>query len=301
MAAPTLLGNLQEYHPDSETFSAYLERMTLFFTANAIPDDKKVAVFLTVIGSQTYSLVRSLVAPTLPQDNSLEDLVDVLKRHFEPKPLVIAERFHFHKRAQAVGESIAEYMAELRRLTTHCNYRDHLEEALRDRLVCGIRDVDTQRKLLAVPDLTLKKALEIAQGSEAAVNMAKSLKVVDTSINTVTKAKVKCYRCGKMSHTANDCKFRDVDCHHCGKHGHIAAACRAKKAGKPPFKRTYLPRETGQAQDTKYVTAAQNKDLPPGVPAADEEELHLYSVNEVVHSAQNLLWGAPFCVGGDEC
>ena len=184
MAAPTLLGNLQEYHPDSETFSAYLERVTLFFTTNAIPDDNKVAVFLTVIGSQLYSLVRSLVAPTLPQDNSLEDLVDVLKRHFEPKPLVIAERFHFHKRAKAVGESIAEYMAELRLLTTHCNNKDHLEEALHDRLVCGIRDVDTQRKLLSVPDLTLKKALEIAQGSEAAVNMAKSLKVVDTSINT---------------------------------------------------------------------------------------------------------------------
>ena len=67
------------------------------------------------------------------------------------------------------------------------------------------------RKLLSVPDLTLKKALEIAQGSEAAVKMAKSLKVVDTSINTVTKAKVKCYNCGQTSHTANDCKFRDVD------------------------------------------------------------------------------------------
>ena len=73
--------------------------MTLFFTANAIADDKKVAVFLTVIGSKTYSLVRSLVAPELPKDKSFDDLVAVLTQHFEPKPLVIAERFHFHKRA----------------------------------------------------------------------------------------------------------------------------------------------------------------------------------------------------------
>ena len=121
----------------SSCYKAVVQVVLPIFTANAIPDDKKVAVFLTAIRSQTYSLVISLVAPTMPQDNSLADLVDVLKRHFEPKPLVIAERFHFHKRAQAVGESIAEYMAELRRLTTHCNYRDHLEEALRDRLVCG--------------------------------------------------------------------------------------------------------------------------------------------------------------------
>ena len=58
------------------------------------------------------------------------------------------------------------YMAELRRLTHIANLEITLMKP-RDRLVCGIRDVDTQRKLLAVPDLTLKKALEIVQGSEA--------------------------------------------------------------------------------------------------------------------------------------
>jgi len=83
-------------------------------------------------------------------------------------------------------------MAELRRLTTHCNYRDHLGEALRDRWVCGICDVDTERKLFSVPDFTLKKALEIAQESEAAAKMAKLLKVDEISINTVTKTKVQC-------------------------------------------------------------------------------------------------------------
>ena len=60
---------------------------------------------MTVVGSKTYSLLRSLVAP------SLKTFV-----HFEPKPLVIAERFLFHKRSQALGESIANDMAELRKL-----------------------------------------------------------------------------------------------------------------------------------------------------------------------------------------
>lgn len=112
--------------------------MNLFFVLNDIADEKKVAAFLSIVGSKMYSLLRSLVAPSLPQEKSYEELLAVLKKHFEPKPLVITERFHFHCRTQAVGESISEYMAELRRLTTHCQFITYLDEALRDRLVCGL-------------------------------------------------------------------------------------------------------------------------------------------------------------------
>ena len=36
---------------------------------------------------------------------------------------------------------MAQYLAELRKLTEHCDFRDNLDEALRDRLVCGIVSV----------------------------------------------------------------------------------------------------------------------------------------------------------------
>ena len=134
MATALVYGSVQEYNQESELFSAYLERVNLFFSANDLEDDKKVPIFLTVVGSKTYSLLRSLVAPSLPQVKTFAELSKVLNVHFE---LVIAERFLFRKRSQ---ESIANYMAELRKLSTHCEFRD---EALRDRLVCGI---DTQRK-----------------------------------------------------------------------------------------------------------------------------------------------------------
>ena len=110
---------------DNEVFSAYMEHVLLFFSADAVEDDKKVAV---VVGSKIYSLLRNLVAPARPQDKSLTDLTAILTQHFEPKPLVIT----ISKHNQAVGEFIAEYMAELRKLTTHCHFGDHLEEALGD-------------------------------------------------------------------------------------------------------------------------------------------------------------------------
>ena len=67
--------------------------------------------------------------------------------------MVIAERFRFYRREQAVGETIAEYEAELRRLATHCQFEAHpLSQALWDRLVCGLRNEATQKHSLAKPD-----------------------------------------------------------------------------------------------------------------------------------------------------
>ena len=123
--------------------------MNIFFTVNYTKADKGAAVFLNFIGGRAYELLRSLLTPTLPK---YDELVALLKEHYEPKPLVITERFHFHRRNQRQGESIAEYVAELRRLATHCEFKTYLNEALRDRLVWGIRDESVQRRLLAVKD-----------------------------------------------------------------------------------------------------------------------------------------------------
>ena len=138
-------GKLKEFEPDNEKVSSYLEQVELYFTANDIAAEKKVVILLSVIGAKTYSLLRDLLAPTNPKEKSFDALVEVLKRHFEPKPLVIAERFTFHRRNQLPNESILEYVAELRRLAVHCEFAAYLDQALRDRLVCGLRSESIQK------------------------------------------------------------------------------------------------------------------------------------------------------------
>ena len=123
--------------------------MELFFTANSIADDKKVVVFLSVIGGKTYFLLRDLLAPEKPQDKLLSVLFKKLKEHYEPKLLVIAERFYFHIRGQGANKTIAEYIAELWRLATNCEFGEYLNDALRDRLVCGLRNMGIQKWLLS--------------------------------------------------------------------------------------------------------------------------------------------------------
>ena len=103
-----------------------VERVKLFMQANSIEDVRKVPVFLSVLGGKTYDLLRNLLSPTDPKDKSFDELVEALKGHFEPTPLVIAERFHFHKRNQAAGESVAQFIAELRRLARHCEFKTQI-------------------------------------------------------------------------------------------------------------------------------------------------------------------------------
>jgi len=110
-----------------------------------------------------------------PKDKDFDELVSTLKGEFEPKPLIIAERFNFHRRQQAKGESVAEYISELRKLTLHCEFGSYLNEALTDRFVCGLRSEATQKKLLAEAELTLQKAVKIAQSMEMAGAKARQL------------------------------------------------------------------------------------------------------------------------------
>ena len=98
---------------------------------------------------------------------------------------MIAERFHFNQRIQSGGESVSEYVAELKRLATNCDFGQRLEEALRDRLVCGLRNSNVQRKLLTEPGLTYAKAVEIALGMEAAEKNTRQLKGNDAAIQRV--------------------------------------------------------------------------------------------------------------------
>ena len=135
---------LKEFRPDEDSIQAYLEVATLYLAANDIEEDKQVPILLSSIGAQTYSLIRDLVAPKTLGRLSFAQIVEVLTSHFQPKRLVIAERFHFHKRVQAADESIAEFDAALRKLAIHCEFGEMLEEILRDWFVCGLRHEATQ-------------------------------------------------------------------------------------------------------------------------------------------------------------
>ena len=270
----TQYGSLTEFLPESDSAKAYLERAQLYFTANTVPRDKQVAILLSSIGACTYSL---LVAPDAPSSKSLAEISTILRGHFESKRVVIAERFHFHKRDQAVGETISEFDAALRKLATHCKFG---EEALRDRFVCGLRHEAIQRRFLSETDLTYAKAMEIAQGMEAADRHSKSLKTSEPAIRALKfTSHSPCYRCGRTNHTPASCTFKDAVCHYCKKKGHIAPACRAKQKGQQPTSETSKP-TGGRASGRKYHQRRTHRVQEEDTDKNSGEEYHLHRLGK---------------------
>ena len=116
------VSNIVEFQPDNESITSYL-RVLLFFEVNGIQEQKQVAWLLNLIGAKTYfSLVWTLVAPAEPKTKKLAELMEVLKQHYEPKCLVRARRFYFHRKEQATNESIVEYVGELHKLAAPCDF-----------------------------------------------------------------------------------------------------------------------------------------------------------------------------------
>jgi len=256
-------GKIGEFDPSQETWAMYVERLELYFIANGIEDaGKKRAVLLTVSGASTYKLIRNLSAPTKPAEKLFDDLVALPKSHYTPKPSVIMQRFQFHSHMQRTGETVTAFIAELRQLSEFWEFRVTLEGMLRDRLVCGIASSAIQTRLLAEPDLTLKKAQgpcssywergQECEGPPKTVQTSgisysarrhSSTRSIESYVGKTPG--IQCHQCGGK-HSPHSCQFKTTECHSCKRRGHLSRMCRMKKTqsaaasrqgggGKPPY------------------------------------------------------------------
>ena len=235
MSSTSSIGPFEE---GKEAWHQYQEKLEQYFVANGIPEEKRRAVLLSTCGRATYQLISNLLAPDKPAMVAYDTICNKLKGHLDPSPAEIVVRFRFYNRSRRSEESIADYLAELRRLARDCNFGSSLDSMLRDRLVLGANDDAMQQKLFAERSLTLEKALSIAQAHESAAEgklmvqtkSPEDLHFVQTSANTSNRnlPTRRCYRCLSKRHLASKCPFLERKCYKCSKMGHTAAACKAK-------------------------------------------------------------------------
>ena len=266
------IGSLEPYD-GSESLCAYLERLDEYFLSNdigqaaagatpaaiALSNRKKVASLITLIGKKAYHVLQDLCKPGLPKERTFEELCALLKGHYQPKKIEVAETFKFHRCVQDDGGTVSEYSARLRGMAADCNFVNFLTRALRDQFISGIRGEDTRRKLLEV-DRTFDECYQVATADEAAAResktfIASAIPTTSQSVNLMQGRKsqhqaqfhdysskgrwvrkgeasksdsYQCFSCGKTDHNRAKCRFRNAVCNKCHRKGHIAKMCHSK-------------------------------------------------------------------------
>lgn len=74
----------------------------------------------------------------MQQDKALDDIFDILGRHYNPVPSTVVWCFHFNSQTRHYGESVSDFVATLKSLSEHCSYDKQLDNMIRDRLVFGV-------------------------------------------------------------------------------------------------------------------------------------------------------------------
>ena len=141
---------------------------------------------------------------------------------------------------------------------------------IHDRIVVGVRDERIQRRLLseAQGQLTLKTAIEVALGMEAAAKNAQVLSegmkdsstsssTTSTTVNKLgqkqtatgtsksTNHKYKCWRCSGP-HRPDECRFKESECHRCHRRVHLQKNCKVNQ------KTTQQPDHNGSHDSGKF-------------------------------------------------
>jgi hypothetical protein len=105
----------------------------------------------------------------------------VLKKKFEdyvnPRKNTIFERYKFWECKQQEGETIDQFITELKTRAMSCEFGDQTDSMIRDRIVFGVSDIRLKERLLRdSSELTLEKAASLCGAAEENAKQLKELR-----------------------------------------------------------------------------------------------------------------------------
>ncbi|XP_064613329.1 uncharacterized protein K02A2.6-like [Liolophura sinensis] len=190
----------------------------------------RTATLLTCIGVDALDILDGL---TFTQEEDKQD-IDIVLQKFETfcvgETNETYERYCFNRRDQETSEAVDSYVAVLRTLAKTCNYGQLEDSLIRDRIVVGIRDNNTRKRLLQDARLTLKSCIDVCRAHESASQQMKSMASVDEVQQVRDKHKNKTQHRQKTQkqHKGKQKNHSELECKFCGKrHPFVKEKCPA--------------------------------------------------------------------------
>ena len=146
-----------------QRFEEWLEMFDMAVKVDAIKPENMKAYLLLNIGYELMAIVR---AKRKGLDENYEDTRKLLTDHLKPQVVQFTEVMVFRRARRMKGESSIEFATRLRTLAKYCGFEGSLEKEILQQFVAGIDRPEVERKCCADKDITLAKAIELANTLE---------------------------------------------------------------------------------------------------------------------------------------
>ena len=130
---------------------------------------------MTCIGPDILHSFDGLPFGNEEEKTNIDKVIELLDAYFIGETSEIYEAYLFNQRVQEVGESFDSFPTAVSSLAKTCNFGTIQDRMIRDRVVVGIKDNTTRKKLLAESKLTLKKCIDICRSSETTSKQLKEM------------------------------------------------------------------------------------------------------------------------------
>lgn len=168
----------ENFDPQREKFTCYLERFGNYVSMKNVNDKTKLAQLLCVsIGSVHYNNLAAFLGPDKPINTlDYDTLIQTFKEMLVPRKSVVVSQHYFLNIYQNEGQSVAEYVTNLKRNLADCEFSVKCEcnkvisvadIFLRAQFIRGLRDNWLKEKLLQLEVTTFDNILAKATAFEA--------------------------------------------------------------------------------------------------------------------------------------
>ena len=239
------------------------------------PPEYKVALFLHCIGLDALKIFNGFQFDNPKDRSDLNKIIEKFDQYTTGELNEKFERYNFNSRNQEENESIDAYITAPRTLAKNYFCDCMHDSILRDRIVLGIRDKHTRKRLLQERKLDLKKCIDICRSTEATNSQLRTISASQSEdVHDVKdkqqlqkrpfdKSKKNRKSTEKLQKTCKFCGYNHVfekgqcpplgaTCAKCKGRNHFASKCR---------KGNSLREETKESDesDIEYITSIKDK------------------------------------------
>ena len=201
----------------AENWKLWKEQYSNYFVISRLAMESpeyQLAMFKHAIGDDGLKVIKTFAYSETENANDWRVVMAKMEKHCIGEVNEIYERYCFNKRDKLSTETVDNFVAELKTLAKTCNFCDCLRDSLiRDRIVLGIKNEQTTKKLLRMRDLTLNKCIDVCRSEEVTAMQMKSLAEPVDSVNQVKSKKTKP---DKPSDVKSSLESKKISCKFCG-------------------------------------------------------------------------------------